>query len=285
MTITAIDVKNLREKTGAGMMDCKKALTESAGDIEKAIEFLRKKGLATAAKRAGKAASEGIIGNILNADSTDGVLVEINCETDFVAKTADFQNFVSQVSKLIAAEKPADTDALLGLQLENTTVKANLTELIGKVGENLSIRRFANFTASNSNKVGQYIHAGGKIGVMVEFTDSNNKLDAETAKDVAMHIAAMNPQFTKQEDVPSEVIAKEKEIQKEQFAGQNKPAEVIEKIVTGRLSKFYSEVCLNDQAYVKDSSGKTSVAKALQAIDAEIKIINFARFQVGEKTD
>ena len=274
MNITANDVKLLREKTGAGMMDCKNALAESNGDFEKAIEFLRKKGLATAAKRADKIASEGMIGHWLSADQRQGVLVEVNCETDFVAKNDDFQNFVKQATQLVVDKNPADVEAL---NLQDT-----VATLVGKIGENIAVRRFVNWKAEANSKLGIYIHAGSKIGVMVKFEDKNNKLSADDARDVAMHIAAMNPQYTTRDEVSAATLEKEKEIQRAQLATQNKPADIIEKIVLGKMSKYYSEVCANEQVYVKDPEGKKTVEAALKAIDAGIRLTAFARLQVGE---
>lgn len=282
MTISANDVKLLREKTGAGMMDCKNALSESNGDFEKAIEFLRKKGLATAAKRADRAASEGVIGSYLSADCRHAVLVEVNCETDFVAKNDDFQNFVKQVTKLVADNNPANMDVLKELKLGTLSLQDTVATLVGKIGENIAVRRFTNWKADAGSKLGVYIHAGSKIGVLVKFEDKNNKLSADDARDVAMHIAAMSPQYVNRDEVPANVLEKEKEIQRAQLATQNKPADIIEKIVIGKMSKYYSEVCVNEQVYVKDPEGKKTVEAALKAIDAGVKLTAFARLQVGE---
>jgi len=282
MSITAADIKALRDKTGAGMMDCKKALNEADGDFEKAVDFLRKRGIALAAKRADKTASEGLIGSFVSDNGHHGVLVEVSCETDFVAKNDDFIKFVDDATKTIIEHKPTDVTALLAAPFSSLTMQDSLNEMVAKIGENLGFRRFVDIRVEGPYKLAQYIHPGSKIGVMVQFEDSNEKLDSNLAHDVAMHIAAMNPQFVKREEVPDSVLEKEKEIQRAQLAEQNKPAEIVEKIIIGKMSKYYSEVCVNEQVFVKDPEGKTSVAKALSQVDAGIKIENFWRYQVGE---
>jgi elongation factor Ts len=283
MSITPEQVKNLREKTGAGMMDCKKALGEAAGDMEKASELLRKWGIATAAKKQGRTAADGTIGHYFGDGGKVGVLVEVNCETDFVVKTPDFQNYVKTLTDIVRQKNPKDLDQLLGSNHEGTTVREFETNLVAKIREKLGVRRFVRWEANDSqSKIAQYIHAGNKIGVMVKFKDPSSKLTDAQAREVAMHIAAMNPQFVRKEEVPEGVLEKEKEILMSQMAKENKPAAIMEKIVAGKLTKYYSEVCLEDQIFVRDPEGKLTVGKALAKIDPGIKVEKFVRFQVGE---
>ncbi|OGQ23018.1 MAG: translation elongation factor Ts [Deltaproteobacteria bacterium RIFCSPLOWO2_02_FULL_44_10] len=282
MSFTATDVKNLREKTGAGMMECKRALVEAKGDMQDALELLRKQGLAIAAKKSARSASEGTIGSWVNAQTYEAGLVEIFCETDFVAKNEGFQHFTSRITKTLSEKKPKDLDALLQLQTTEGTVKDTVTAIVAKIGENVGIRRFVTLSAKNDEKLGQYIHAGNKIGVLVKLKDPTHKVNDATLRDVAMHIAAMNPQYVRSDEVPDTVLAKEKEILKAQMADQKKPAEIIEKIVSGKMTKFFSEVCLEEQMYVKDVEGKKSVKAFLTSIDPNIRIESFVRYQVGE---
>jgi elongation factor Ts len=275
-------VKELREKTGAGMMDCKKALAESGGDMEGAVEFLRKKGIATAAKKAGRTAADGLIGSYISDDSLLGVLVEVNCETDFVTKLEDFQEFVNKIPLVVRDANPTDLDGLLAATYDGTTVKEAQTELVAKIGENLGVRRFARVAVDGSGKLAGYIHAGSKIGVIVSFDDPSGKLDETTAREIAMHVAAMNPRYVKRDDVPESVIAKEKEIMKAQMADMKKPPEILDKIVTGKLGKVFTEICLEDQIYVRDPDGKATVKSWLEKIDKSIKVNSFERLQVGE---
>lgn len=281
MTISAETVKELRERTGAGMMDCKRALSDSGGDMEKAIDSLRKAGLAKAAKKASRSASEGLV--CLKIDNDVITMVEVNCETDFVCKTDDFQSFVKNVTNHVSATKPADMDALLASQMNGKKLNDLQTELVAKIGENLGIRRFAIKKAGAGIKVNNYVHAGSKIGVVALFEDPNNKLTDAAAKDVAMHVAAMNPQFVRRGDVPEDVIAREKEVFKGQMANEKKPPQVLEKIIEGKLNKYLSEICLEDQIFIRDAQGKQSVGNMLKALDPAIKIKEVVRFQVGEK--
>lgn len=282
MSITSEMVKNLREKSGAGMMDCKNALSEAKGDMDGAYELLRKKGILTAAKKAGRVAADGLIGSFISPDLKLGVLVEINCETDFVTKLEDFQGFVKSMVEVVKDANPRDLDALMSTKFGTSTVKDTQTALVAKIGENLGLRRFARVSVDNAKKLAQYIHAGSKIGVIVAFSDPNEKLTNQTAREVAMHVAAMNPQYVKKADVPASVLAKEKEIMLAQMADQKKPPEILEKIVVGKLSKFYNEVCLEDQLFVRDPEGKSSVANWLKKVDSSIAIDSFVRLQVGE---
>ncbi len=283
MSITPAQVKELREKSGAGMMDCKKALEEAGGDMDKAVEVLRKRGLATAAKKTGRAAADGIIGWLLGASGNLGTLVEVNCETDFVTKTDDFKNYVTKLTEIITRQNPTDMDALMALSYDGSTVKDMQTNLVAKIGENLGARRFVRWEVNGSaQKLAQYIHAGSKIGVMVRFDDPANRLTRELAREIAMHVAAMNPSFVRASDIPPDVMAKEKEIMLAQMADVKKPPQVMEKIVEGKLAKYAKEVCLEDQIFVRDPEGKATVGVALARIDKGIRVNSFVRFQVGE---
>lgn len=282
MAITSAVVKELREKTGVGMMECKKALEEANGDLEQAIENLRKKGVATAEKKATRTAADGLIGSFISTDAKTGVLVEVNCETDFVTKTEDFQKFVANVTNTVKEKDPKDVDGLMSLPLGGATVKDVQTTLVAKIGENLGVRRFVRLAVDSKKKLAQYIHAGSKIGVIVAYSDPNGKLDDATAREVAMHVAAMHPQYVRREDISQDVIEKEKEIMKAQMGDVKKPAEILEKIVSGKINKFFTEVCLDDQFYVRDPDGKSTVSGWLKKIDNNISIEKFIRFQVGE---
>lgn len=271
--ITAALVKELRERTGAGMMDCKKALTQVDGDMDKAIDFLREKGLAAAAKKAGRIAAEGVVGSYVTEDGKVGVIVEVNCETDFVAKTDNFKALVEQIAAHIAATNPADVDALLASELDGATVDALVTAAVAKIGEKISVRRFARYEVAEG-LVAAYIHGGGKIGVLVELTAGT----AELGKDIAMHIAAANPSYLNRTQVPAAELEHEKEVLAEQAKNEGKPEKIIEKMVLGRINKYYKEVCLVDQDFVKDPD--QTIAKLLKANDADV--VEFARFQLGE---
>ena len=271
--ITAALVKELRERTGAGMMDCKKALSAVEGDMDKAIDFLREKGLAAAAKKAGRIAAEGVVGSFISADGKIGAVVEVNCETDFVAKTDNFKALVEKIAAHIVATKPADLEALMASELDGQTVEALVTASVAKIGEKISVRRFALYEAPEG-VVAAYIHGGGKIGVLVEFKGGN----AELGKDVAMHIAAANPAYLDRTQVPAAELEHEKEVLSEQAKNEGKPEKIIEKMVLGRINKYYKEVCLIDQEFVKDPD--QSVGKLLKANDAEV--LAFTRFQLGE---
>lgn len=271
--ITAALVKELRERTGAGMMDCKKALTAVEGDMDKAIDFLREKGLAAAAKKAGRIAAEGVVGSFVSADGKIGAIVEVNCETDFVAKTDGFKALVEKIAAHIVATKPADVEALLASELDGQTVEALVTASIAKIGEKISVRRFALYEAPEG-VVAAYIHGGGKIGVIVELKGGN----AELGKDVAMHVAAANPSYLERSQVPAAELEHEKEVLSEQAKNEGKPEKIIEKMVMGRINKYYKEVCLVDQEFVKDPD--QTVGKLVKAAGAEV--LAFSRFQLGE---
>ena len=286
MAFTAQDVKNLREATGVGMMDCKKALTESGGDFDKAVELLREKGLAAAAKKAGRIAAEGLVCALV--DGSVGGLIEVNSETDFVAKNADFVAFVEACDKTVIHENPADLDALMAQKLDggSNTVEEALREKILTIGENLKIRRFARYEGT----VETYVHGGGRIGVMVRFdTDLGGKAEFTAyAKDVAMQIAAISPTYLTREQVPAEVIAKEKEILMAQIQQdektKNKPAQVIEKMVDGRIKKFFKENCLLEQVFVKnnDQTVQQYTEETAKTLGGAIRVTDFVRYEVGE---
>ncbi|OGQ48263.1 MAG: translation elongation factor Ts [Deltaproteobacteria bacterium RIFCSPLOWO2_02_FULL_47_10] len=282
MNITAETVKELRDRTGAGMMDCKRALGETGGDLEKAIDCLRRQGLAKAAKRAGRSASEGLVGSLVAKDSI--IVTEVNCETDFVCKTDEFQKFSKEITAHVANTNPKDMDALLNSTMHGKKVKDLQTELIAKIGENLGVRRFVVKDISGKNvKHSQYIHPGSKIGVAVIFDDPDGKLTDEAGRNVAMHVAAMNPQFVRKSDVPEAVLAREKEVFLGQLASEKKPPQVLEKIVVGKLAKYLSEICLEDQIFVRDPAGKQTVQQMLTSAAPKVTIKEFIRYQVGEK--
>ena len=281
---TAKDVKELRDRTGVGMMDCKKALVAADGDMEKAIEVLREKGLAVAAKKAGRIAAEGMVTAIVDREKKVGVLLEVNAETDFVAKNEKFQNFVNGVAKTILEQNPADVDALMNMNYDGTdaTVDATLKDLILVIGENMKIRRFTRLEGDCVS----YVHGGGKIGVLVKFdTDlAGTEGFEECGKDVAMQIAAAAAQYMNKEDVPEDVVAKEKEILTAQAMNEGKPQNIAEKMVMGRINKFYKEVCLSEQPFIKDdkmSVGKY-VADCAKKLGGTIKMVSFVRFEKGE---
>ena len=288
MAFTAHDVKTLREKTGCGMMDCKKALTEADGDMEKAIDVLREQGLAKAAKKASRIAAEGVAFACTNDDATKGVALEVNAETDFVAKNADFQAFVKTVADTVMAENPATVEELLTKTASGTsvTVADLLQEKIQTIGENIIIRRFKLYEGA----VSAYIHAGGKISVLVKFdTDVADKDGfAAYAKDIAMQVAAVNPLYLNKEDVPAEVLDHEKEIMiaqmKQDPKMSNKPEQVLEKIVMGKVGKYYEENCLNKQTFIKDNKASVEqyTAQTAKALGGNIVISEFVRFEKGE---
>ena len=273
--VTASQVKDLREKTGAGMMDCKKVLTETDGDMEKAIELLRERGIAKAAKKSSRVAAEGIVEAYVTEDGKVGSLVEVNAETDFVAKNDEFKSFVEDVTKQVALTNPSDVEALLAsksMAEPDKTVKEVLTGKIATIGENMTIRRFVRF--ESTGLVEKYIHGEGKIGVLVELENG----DTELAKDICMQIAAAKPEFLDRESVPAERVEKEMKILKAQAMNEGKPAEIAEKMVQGRLGKFYGEFCLVEQDFVKNPDMK--IKQLLESKGA--KIIRFARFEKGE---
>ena len=285
MAFTAADVKNLREMTGVGMMDCKKALTASDGDMDKAVEWLREKGMAASAKKAGRIAAEGMA----YATVVDGVgvVVEVNAETDFVGKNEKFVNFVKGVAATVAKENPADLEALMSCKYGDTdlTVEQQQQEMVLVIGENIKVRRFARFADGVSVS---YVHAGGKIGVLVNLEVSGGIDATEIGKDVAMQIAALNPRFWDKTQVTEDVLAEEKKIMMAQMANDpkmaNQPEQVREKIVMGKLNKFYAENCLLQQEFVKDNSMSIEkyIASAAKALGGTITFKDAVRFEKGE---
>ena len=273
--ISAEQVKKLRERTGAGMMDCKKVLTETNGDEEKAIELLRERGIAKAAKKSDRSAAEGLVTTYVTEDHKKGAVVEVNAETDFVAKNDEFKAFVNDIAKQIVKKNPATVEELLSQKSDaepDKTVQDVLTNKIATIGENMSIRRFERF--ETTGLVESYIHGAGKIAVLVEMEGG----DSELAKDICMQIAAARPEYLDREAVPTDRVEHEMEILKAQVVNEGKPEAVAEKIVQGRIGKFYAEICLVDQDFVKDPSQK--VGKLVESKGA--KIVRFARFEKGE---
>ncbi len=278
MAFTAKDVMELREKSGAGMLDCKKALTDADGNMEKAAELLRERGIAKAVKKEGRIAAEGAVGAYVCEKCGAGVLLEINCESDFVSRGDKFHEIVNAVAKVVAENKPADVEALNACKLDGATVKDYITNMTAVIGEKISIRRFAIY--ETKGKIETYIHMGGKVGVMVDAVDFKAGSE-ETLHDVALQIAASNPSYLVPADVPAEVLAKEKEIMLVQMQNdeknKNKPVAILEKIIDGKMGKYYSENCLMEQAFVKDDSQKVS-----QIIGDKFKVVKFTRFEMGE---
>jgi len=273
--ITATLVKELREKTGAGMMDCKKVLTETDGDLEKAMELLRERGIAKAAKKSGRVAAEGLVEGYISENGKIGSIVEVNSETDFVAKNEEFKAFVLDIAKQVAEKNPTTVEELLAqpsIAVEGKTVNEVLVDKIATIGENLNIRRFTRF--ESNGLVEKYIHGDGKIAVLVNMENSDNTL----AKDVCMQIAAAKPEYVDRASVPADRVEKEMEILKAQAMNEGKPAEIAEKMVQGRIGKFYGEICLVEQPFVKNPDEK--VSNLLSSKGATIS--EFARFEKGE---
>ncbi len=271
-TISASAVKDLREKTGVGMMEAKKALEEAAGDFEKAVDILRKKGLSAAAKKAARVASEGMIASSIQG--TAGVLIEVNSETDFVAKNEEFQKFARNLAQVVVEKNPADVAALNQLSLDGENIDAKRNGLVQKIGENISIRRFERY--QSSAKLAIYLH-GSRIGVMVEYTGGDERL----GKDVAMHVAAANPLYLSREAVPADAASRERSIYEAQAKETGKPANVIAKIVDGKMEKFYADTCLLEQVYIKDPDGKLKIKDLLKK-SGNATVNRFMRYQLGE---
>lgn len=282
--ITAKSVKELRDKTGAGMMDCKKALTETNGDVEKAIEVLREKGLAAAAKKAGRTAAEGIVKTFVSEDGKNASIVEVNCETDFVAANEEFVNFAEKVAELAANTSVNTVEELLNEKLGDATVQETLTALVAKLGENMTVRRFEKLSVENG-AIESYIHGGGRIGVLVEVsTEGDSNVAKEVAKEICMQVAAANPLFLNRDSVDQEALEKEKEIYRVQALNEGKPEKIVEKMVMGRIQKYFKEVCLVDQIWVKD--GDKTITKLLEEKSKEagapISVTKFVRYERGE---
>ena len=270
MAISASTVKELRERTGAGMMDCKKALTATDGDMQKAIDWLREKGIAKAAKKSGRVAAEGAVAAYVSADKKTGVLLEVNCETDFTANNENFRALEKKILEQIAAENPADLDALNDSVIDGKKVSDLVTEATATIGEKISVRRFVRY--QTEGKLTSYIHMGGKIGVLVDMTGGSDEL----GKDVAMQIAAANPSAVDRAGVDASELEHEKEVLRKQALEEGKPEKIVEKMVMGRINKFYKEVCLVEQIFVKDSE------KTVKDILGGEKVLKFARYQLGE---
>lgn len=276
MDIKASDVKRLREITGVGMMDCKKALAEAGGDFDQAIEILRKKGQKVAAKRADREAKEGLIVTGLSDDARTGVIVEVNCETDFVARNDDFGAFANDMAALILRERPEDLDALLQTPYKDgRTVGETITDLTGKIGEKIDVRRFT-LLAAEGGRVVTYTHPGSRLGVLVEAHGAGSV--EEAGRDVAMQVAALNPVATSRDDVPEELKQKEMEIGREQARNEGKPEQIVDKIAQGKLERYYKDNVLLEQPFVKDSS--QSVAEMLKRAGVEVK--RFVRYALGD---
>lgn len=273
--ISASMVKDLREKTGVGMMEAKKALEEAGGDFEKAVDILRKKGLSAAAKKATRVAAEGIITSSVQKGGKTGALVEVNSETDFVAKNDEFLKFARDLAELVAGSGPADVASLSQMSLDGENVESRRNALVQKIGENIAVRRFIVYETSGSIAV--YLH-GNRIGVMVDYAGGDEQL----GKDLAMHIAAANPQFLSREMVPSDVIARERAVYEGQAKESGKPAAVLGKIVDGKLEKFYGETCLLEQVYIKDPDGKLRIKDVLKKAGGDAAVNRFVRYQLGE---
>ena len=284
--ITAQMVKDLREQTGAGMMDVKSALTEAQGNMDEATKILRKKGLAAASKKAGRITAEGAVQSYVAGNT--GVLVEVNCETDFVGRNENFRNFATEVAKVIAGSKAKTVEELLNDKWPGSeTVGQKVAEMIGSIKENISIRRFARYDAPASSAIGTYIHGGGKIGVMVEVVAQSGTKSAaidEVAKDVAMHIAAAEPRFLSRSDVTEKDLATEREIAREQAIKSGKPENIVEKMVSGKMEKFYGEACLLEQPYIRDDKSTVTQYLDKQGKTAGCKYVvtRFTRYKLGE---
>ena len=270
--VTASMVKELREKTGAGMLDCKKALEACNGSIEEAINWLREKGIAKAAKKSDRIAAEGVAAILV--DGNNATIIEVNSETDFVAKNSEFQSLVNEILETINKNDAKTLEEVLELQTSNGTVNDLIVSKTATIGEKLSLRRFAKITKKDNETFGSYIHMGGRIAVLTLVSDVNE----EVAKDISMHAAAMKPLYVTRNEVPSELVEKEREVLKEQAINEGKPAEIAEKMVEGRIRKYYEEICLEEQAFVKDSG----ISVGTYAKNNGGKILSMVRYEVGE---
>jgi len=292
MAITAAQINELRKSTGAGMLDCKKALEQTDGDFDKAVDFLRTKGLAAAAKKAGRAATEGMVASFISDDMKQGVLLEVNSETDFVAKNDKFQAFVASIGAHILATSPASVPAMLEQKFSadpSKTVLEFLNESISIIGENIQLRRFAKYDVTGDGCIGSYIHAGGKIGVMVQvaspaLNDSNKELLNAFVKDVAMHSAAAAPAFVTRDQVPADLLDREKDVYRAKAKESGKPDAIIEKIILGQINKFYGDICLLEQMFVKDTdkSIKQVAEECGKGVGGAVTITRFERYVLGE---
>ena len=282
MEISSDMVRELREKSGAGIMDCKRALQEAKGSQDGALDFLRKEGMVKASRKSGRIASEGLIGAAVSPDGTKAALVEVRCETDFVARTDPFQEFVREVSHVAVEASPKNVDALKRHRVTGGTVEEALKGLVALLGENMEIPRVAAVAADRGRRevVAQYLHAGSKLGVLVKATGAS--LKEADVRDVAMHVAAMHPAYIDRHQVPPAVVEKEREIIRASPDLSGKPANLIDKIMEGKLARFFGEVCLMEQPFIKDPQGKQNVGAFLKSRDPAAKIVEMIRFQVGE---
>ncbi|MDA7888466.1 translation elongation factor Ts [Akkermansiaceae bacterium] len=287
--ITASLVKELRDQTGAGMMECKNALKETEGDIDAAIKYLRERGDLKAAKKADRDAKEGVVAAQISADGKSGIIVEVNCETDFVARNENFQAFVDEVASTVAASDAQDLETALALPKGDQTLEGFIKTKVLELGENLQFRRFERLSVSGEGAVASYIHLGGKVGVLIAVNAEKGESASSDAfrdlvKDLTLHIAASAPAGLGREDIPADLVEAEKDIFRKQMEGQNKPADILEKIISGKLGKFYSEHCLLEQGFVKDPD--TTIQGLLEAQGKEIgdtlAISKFVRFQLGQ---
>ena len=281
MAVTASQVKELREKTGVGMMECKKALTENAGDLEKAILWLRERGLSRAAKKAGRVTAEGMVHIVISPEKNAGAIIELNCETDFVSKNDDFKNFAEEVATAALKHDACDVDTLKKVPLaDGTTVGDKVTSLISTIGENINIRRVQVLKAANGT-IGDYTHMGGKIGTLVQLEGASQSPELhDLAHDLAMHCAASAPRFLTRDNVTPEELEQEKELARKKLKEEGKPDDLVEKIMAGQLNKFYKEVCFVDQAFFKDT--KLSVEKLVKEKGKGSKLVGYLRYQLGE---
>jgi len=280
MTITAGQVKELREKTGVGMMECKKALEENSGDMEKAIIWLRERGVSRAAKKADRIAAEGVVAAVVNDDANAGVVLEVNCETDFTSNNDFFRQFVRDAAAAALKTRCNDIEKLANEKLASgKTVQDTLTDLIQKIGENMRIRRVS-FVSTQNGAVGSYIHMGGKIGTLVVLDGAKNGDVLALAKDLAMHVAAASPRYLTSGDVNTAELEQEKELSRKKLIEEKKPEAMIEKIVDGQMKKFFKEVCLVEQAFVKDPN--VNITSLVAKVSPQLKVSNFHRFALGE---
>lgn len=285
--ITAQAVKELRERTGAGMMDCKKALSETNGDMDKAVEVLREKGLAAAAKKAGRIAAEGVVETYVSEDKKSAGIIEVNCETDFVAINEDFKTFAKNLAKMVSTTNANTIEEFVEsvyIEDESKTVQQVLTDLIAKIGENMNVRRFEKFSADNG-VIASYIHGGGRIGVLAQVScEKNSEVIDELAKDLAMQVAASNPLYLNDKCVDQEAIEKEKEIYRVQALNEGKPEKIVDKMLEGRVKKYLKEICLVDQPWVKnpDLTITALVNEKAKEVEAPVEVARFVRFEKGE---
>ena len=276
--IKATDVKKLRDISGAGMMDCKKALAETDGNIDAAVDYLRKKGLSASANKAGRVAAEGVV--LARSEGDTGIVVEVNSETDFASKNETFQSFVNNIADIVSRENPADLNALTALPFDSDhNVGDALSQLVATVGEKMNIRRFSRVQVSGG-VVATYVHGAGKIAVLIGIEAKDTDAMRELAKHIAMHVAAANPQHIGRDEVPADKIERERAVLSDRAAASGKPENIIAKIVDGQLNKFYQEICLTDQAFVMDTD--RSVAKVLAEAQSDARIVAMERFQLGE---